>query len=734
MKHSFRWLALLVLTFNLQPSTFNLYAQSVVTATYAVTNSAGTANGNTVTVQGTTYLWTNAPNSLSHITNSGSPTGAATNLYNKFRTALTNRFMVNYGSSTSVVVRTFVGQTITSSINTGWGLLTFATNTAGNASLGASNLHALSITLSGTTIDDWTDVGAASIADGSLTTNKVDANFHTLLTTGGVGGTSGALTNNETRDVVLTSDLNVTGEVTAGEFSGNGFNITGLNGANINDSTISSNKMDATAHVAYKNDVTQAGLAAGSFALKTSAWLNKPSGLATNYSSLSAAKTASAAGDIITSIAMNVGATNLLKNGVDYDLRGVTLTHSNQIPQSAGLSLSIFDDRGQGAVTNTIKGLKLIDYRSQVLTTAEALTETNPFVNINAYGPVYITNPATSLRLQVDQIQHSIVGNLNNSAAIWIVNTSFAEIDVGEIIDPLALSPQAVIGKDEFDEDVSLNSEAAGVYWEHGETTARIGRIYGFGYGFYGDQNNVAGTLSVENYWHSGDLIHSTGNPAIYTVGTNTGFRMWFEVLELRSDGGQVISLFGTQRFYLLKNSKISTTKSGAFAISLASTGSPEAWINSQKVTSTNGGFVWLDSQTTGRLDITCQEYFDTGTAGTAIGYLTESGTNYIHGGRAKITAGKGISHTGGKTFAENLYLDTATTTNAAYNPVSVAAAGLILKDCVLIAPAGTDSITAASAQTVTVIGNVYANTAKHANVTIVGPGTFTVLSSLPRL
>lgn len=252
-------IVLALLAFTLHTSRFTLHAQSVITATYAVTNSAGTTNGNTVIVQGTTYLWTNSPSSLSHITNSGTAPGAATNLYNKFRTALTNRYMVSYGSSTSVLVKTYVGQTITSSISTNWGLLTFATNTAGNASLGASNLHALSITLGGTTIDDWTDVGS--------------------------GGTSGALTNNETRAVTFESTLTIGGASSQNPIAPSAGQLTFANsilvdGAFIQGRTIiGTNFVGNGAGLTNLPDVaTQAGLAAGSYVVNGA--------LATNFAYL----------------------------------------------------------------------------------------------------------------------------------------------------------------------------------------------------------------------------------------------------------------------------------------------------------------------------------------------------------------------------------------------------------------------------------------------------------------
>jgi hypothetical protein len=180
-------------------------AQTTITATFAVTNSSGISAGNSLVVDGQTFLVTNSTASLRYIATNNTAAGAATNIYTKFTQALANRYMVSYGSSTSVVLRTYVGQTISASISTNWGTLTFATNTAGNASVGASNLHARSITLDGVTIASWGEVG---------------------------GGTSGALTNSDSRDVYVKSitttndivaggDITTTGEVTGGSLTVN---------------------------------------------------------------------------------------------------------------------------------------------------------------------------------------------------------------------------------------------------------------------------------------------------------------------------------------------------------------------------------------------------------------------------------------------------------------------------------------------------------------------------------
>jgi hypothetical protein len=88
-----------------------------------------------------------------------------------------------------------------------------------------------------------------------------------------------ALTNNDTRNVTFL------GTVASSGFQGDGNGLTELDADNliygsipigrISDGLITSNKLDAAAYVAFKNDVTQSGLAAGSVAVNGVAVTNQ---------------------------------------------------------------------------------------------------------------------------------------------------------------------------------------------------------------------------------------------------------------------------------------------------------------------------------------------------------------------------------------------------------------------------------------------------------------------------
>ena len=151
-------------------------------------------------------------------------------------------------------------------------------------------------------------------------TNILISGYNIFVTiTNGDSGTSGALTNNDTRAVTFDTSLTIgagsaansihpsaglltfsnsilaNGSYIKGHsiigtnFVGNGASLTNLHGSNsITAGTIDTNRMDATAYAAFKNDVTQAGLAAGSYAingaLPSQAWVPNPSTKTAFYS------------------------------------------------------------------------------------------------------------------------------------------------------------------------------------------------------------------------------------------------------------------------------------------------------------------------------------------------------------------------------------------------------------------------------------------------------------------
>jgi hypothetical protein len=118
--------------------------------------------------------------------------------------------------------------------------------------------------------------GSNSIAEGTISTNRMDATAYAAFIGGGITADPNALTNNETRNVVLNGGLKVGNSQTLAaqfviitnilsvdgaanisnmfsmSYTGNGTGITNIHGSNsIAAGTIDTNKMDATAYAAF---------------------------------------------------------------------------------------------------------------------------------------------------------------------------------------------------------------------------------------------------------------------------------------------------------------------------------------------------------------------------------------------------------------------------------------------------------------------------------------------------
>jgi hypothetical protein len=113
-----------------------------------------------------------------------------------------------------------------------------------------------------------------------------------------------------------------------------------------------------------------------------------------------------------------------------------------------------------------------------------------------------------------------------------------------------------------------------------------------------------------------------------------------------------------------------------------------------------------------------CQSATGLGTS-AGLGVSCSGVRAVIKGGDFKIPNGAGLSHGAGITEVFGARFDTTTTNAAANRPVTVSAAGLILRSCWLVNPAlCLESVYAAAAQTIK-CADVKAKVAKHANVTV---------------
>lgn len=114
------------------------FAAERITATIAVTNAAGTTNGQTVQIiagDTTTRTWTNSVSvPATQILTNNTAAGAATNLYAQLvASAPLGIAPIVMGSSTNVLLYGQSGVPITITLSAGWGVVTYATQSVSSA-------------------------------------------------------------------------------------------------------------------------------------------------------------------------------------------------------------------------------------------------------------------------------------------------------------------------------------------------------------------------------------------------------------------------------------------------------------------------------------------------------------------------------------------------------------------------------------------------------------------------
>jgi hypothetical protein len=107
-------------------------AQQIVTATVTITNVAGTVAGETISVNGTSRLWTNAVSAVQVVTN-GTISGAASNLFSAYAQFPEANLVVSHPTSNTVVFQSFPGFVVTVALSSGWATNQYTTNTLTSA-------------------------------------------------------------------------------------------------------------------------------------------------------------------------------------------------------------------------------------------------------------------------------------------------------------------------------------------------------------------------------------------------------------------------------------------------------------------------------------------------------------------------------------------------------------------------------------------------------------------------
>ena len=374
----------------------------------------------------------------------------------------------------------------------------------------------------------------------------------------------------------------------------------------------------------------------------------------------------------------------------------------------------IFDDR-DGAVNCTIGGngvFKCIDglKNSDLVAT----------VNTNAKGTIYVKQAGTNIIIHGNEVM-SDAWLVGVTQIIRVENCGYADIVFSKITD-LNNGLQATDTANGVGADNTLNGAGIGCFWTNGETYLTFDRCVGGAYGIWAGQN-VDGAANT-NLWVTGNQVKSATASIYWSEGPSVNWRTWVHVKEAISGTGNLNFISGGKHYMVID--KISSTGIGtSVIISNYLTNVITVWLNAQKISygASIAGYAISFASTKVVFHGEVLQFEDTGgiSGSAAINVQASDVTTEVHltGGYAKVLNGKGINMTTACNMEVNgMKIDTTNTNSASNNPISVAAAGLKIRNCVLLAPATADSVTAGSAQTITNYGSV-ANKAKNANVTV---------------
>lgn len=406
------------------------------------------------------------------------------------------------------------------------------------------------------------------------------------------------------------------------------------------------------------------------------------------------AKTNAIAGKTIFVSAGSYTNNNLAKNGVNWDFAPGAKVYYTNAPGAD--SHGFFDDR-DGVLTNTITGAGEFYY--------------NGGTNVANNGVLVLTNPASRVHFQAGVMAVGGFGIASLRAPVNVFNGT-AFVDVDELVD-LTFGQRFTIDPEE---EIFLDSNVTGVYWELGELHVNFRWLHTFSaYGLYG-HNTDTSTSAEHNLWVSGQLLDDYSYMAANT--NNPNWRTWIDVNEIK--GG--ISYFNGGRHYLTAQKISATTNGLGTCIGLLASDTltnVTVWANVQKLSQevANIPLVTLATNCTLFLDVL---HFEDRSSGASALVTQSGGYLELRGGVARLKS-KGISFTGGSADIKGLTIDTRLVNAADSFPVTVSAAGLSLENCKLLGPAlCTNAIYATSGKTVQSL-NTWANLTNNSNITIQG-------------
>lgn len=552
----------------------------------------------------------------------------------------------------------------------------------------------------------YTNQPVFALAAGTNVTTLTNGGLVTISSTGGGGDLSNA-TNN---DVVVSNAVITYSRSTVG---------TGA--TNLNTASSNALRTDITANttsIANKVDINTTANSlyvskSGSDGTGTRGRIDKP------FLTINAAKNVAQAGDTIFVGPGLYNENNLLTNGVNYILDGVTLYWMMTDATATG-SRGIFDDRWTGPTTNSITGNFDIICSNGTNYIVDDIHAPTSAGSTQSFGGIVITNATTYFNIEGRRFfteNYAVT-----YAAICAVNgeSHFKFDSLTPIRDTLS-TPYTIEGEEASQE---LSQQGSGVLWILGELYVDIKHIGRVGqYSFWPEE--PAG-LHTNNMWVNCELVEAK----IYNLASSPTYRSWYNIKELKTveENGAALDIYGGAVYY--KGDKISDTRAAGINIGSIA-GNTKAWIEVQKVgTKSLGLTVNASGGKTTEAYVNIMHFEDNGGATNFI--AVNGGSAWIEGQYGLMTNGGCVYHTGGNATIKGYTFDTRTTDSATKRPVTVTANGLRLQDCILLAPTSANSIYAPTAKNVGIYGHVMGSKTNSPNITLTPLGAFTVDANLP--
>lgn len=417
------------------------------------------------------------------------------------------------------------------------------------------------------------------------------------------------------------------------------------------------------------------------------------------FKTLTAAKTTAASGDTIIVFPGTYTENDLLKNGVNwhfYNGANDTYTETNTV----GAGKGIFDDRGLGAVASTISGSGNFTY---IVTGTGSGNELGLFV---------VTNASSNIRFNAKDVSVNFANTMTwtSPAAFLVVNCAYVNIDMDRLLDLNQASSLAIA-----------------VWWMYGETYFHARQINYFGqWGVWSSESFLTAVgfnpnitqpiipLAAFNLWASWDDNASPNYVQMESVNMAT----WFDFKRVSTAGnvGFEIDCVGGKTY--IRGEKVQAPTCISMGLGAVNVADSQAWIDVQKMASTSASWFAL---TAGSMTANIGQLEDLGMGVSAAGIQCASSLGDFRINCPKLTmkassTAKPVNFT---TAGSKLRLHANIDATASNQPaVTVAAAGVILDECVLVTSAAVNCVSAAAAKTIVNYGS-HANNAKSANVTV---------------